>query len=545
MFQRPVKKSILVGSGQALLLGVLLVIGPELLVPPAQAQPTTCIPTLVSPEQGAVLDNGRSDQLNHIIWDFDWSDCEGATQYHLFVINVEAINPVIDNNAITPSSYHYASLGYIIDAFRENWSWNIRAMVEGQWGEWSPTKTFDVEPVNTDPPAFIVNAANDTDDGTCDATHCSLREAITAANTTAGSDTIAFSIPTSDPGYMTSTPLWWRIQPTSTLPTITDPVTIDGYTQPGASPNTNGPGLGSNAVLKIELDGTNAGAGPNAVGLGITAGNSVVRGLVINRFTGPGILLYIGGGNSIEGNFIGTDVVGASDIGNSGAGLAITDSSDNVVGGTSVVARNVISGNGSNGVFILSSFGPATDNQVQGNLIGTDAAGTVGLGNGLSGVLINSASNNTIGGSTTAARNVISGNNTHGVFISGSTGGTGNLVQGNFIGVQVDGVGPLGNSNHGVFITFNASGNVIGGTTSGLGNTIAYNDGDGVRVGIANANAVVSNSIYSNALGIDLVNGSFNGDVVTIDSSTIGVTPNDVVRSGSGNLNRGISGIAA
>jgi CSLREA domain-containing protein len=86
---------------------------------------------------------------------------------------------------------------------------------------------------------FTVTKTADTNDGTCDA-DCSLREAITAANTLAGTDTVAFNIPTSDPGYMTSTATW-RIQPTTALPTITDPVIIDGYTQPGASPNTNGP----------------------------------------------------------------------------------------------------------------------------------------------------------------------------------------------------------------------------------------------------------------------------------------------------------------
>ena len=89
----------------------------------------------------------------------------------------------------------------------------------------------------------------------------SLRQAILDANANPGKDTIAFNIPS--PGPHT-------IQPFSALPTITDPVIIDGYTQPGASPNTNGPGLGLNTVLMIELDGTSAGAGVN--GLRINAG---------------------------------------------------------------------------------------------------------------------------------------------------------------------------------------------------------------------------------------------------------------------------------
>ena len=83
---------------------------------------------------------------------------------------------------------------------------------------------------------------------------------------------------------------------------------IDGYTQDGASANTNPLASGSNAVLKIELDGTNAGA--SADGLHITAGGSTIKGLVINRFGANGIEMSTNGGNTIEGNFIGTDVTG-------------------------------------------------------------------------------------------------------------------------------------------------------------------------------------------------------------------------------------------
>ena len=129
------------------------------------------------------------------------------------------------------------------------------------------------------PADFTVNSKADTDDGSCDplsAGDCTLREAINAANANAGLETIAFEIPGAGPHTS---------QLGLGLPKITDPVIIDGYTQPGASPNTNGQGLGSNAVLKIELDGSNAGA--TATGLILLAGNSTVRGLVINRFLNP------------------------------------------------------------------------------------------------------------------------------------------------------------------------------------------------------------------------------------------------------------------
>ena len=128
---------------------------------------------------------------------------------------------------------------------------------------------------------FTVTNTNDSGVG-------SFRQAILNANANAnaspGLDTIAFNISGAGPH---------TIQPLSALPSITDPAVVDGYTQPGASANTNPPELGSNAVLNIELDGSMAAAGPHPPsvhGLVIVAGGSTVRGLVINRFvTGDGI----------------------------------------------------------------------------------------------------------------------------------------------------------------------------------------------------------------------------------------------------------------
>jgi CSLREA domain-containing protein len=352
---------------------------------------------------------------------------------------------------------------------------------------------------------FIVNSTNDVDDGTCDATHCSLREAINAANANSGTDTIAFNISGAGPH---------TIQPASALPTITDPVIIDGYTQPGASPNTNGPGLGLNTVLKIELDGTDAGAFIH--GLDITAGSSTVRGLVINRFgiDSHGISLHTNGGNVIEGNFIGTDVTGSVDLGNGQDGVNIGFAApNNIIGGTTSNARNLISGN-TNGVSISGSG--ATGNVVQGNLIGTDVTGTVALGN-LRGIWVSSALN-TIGGTTPGARNVISGNTGSSIFSRGiriyGAAATGNKVQGNFIGTDVTGTGDLGNLIDGVAISNGANNNAIGGTATAAGNIIAFNGGDGVFVETGTGNAILGNSIFSNdGLGIDL--------------GSDGITPND------------------
>src|SRR4051812_28613256 len=137
---------------------------------------------------------------------------------------------------------------------------------------------------------FTVNSTADTDDGACDAANCTLREAIQAANAAPGADIIRFIIGT---GVRT-------ISPTATLPTITDPVTIDGTTQPGFA--------GSPI---IEIEGSSAPNGSN--GLRISAGSSLITGLVINRFQpsfpasgGNGIELDTAGGNEIRGCYIGT-----------------------------------------------------------------------------------------------------------------------------------------------------------------------------------------------------------------------------------------------
>ena len=119
---------------------------------PATGTPTlSCPPSLVSPSEGVVLDNGRTDSQDDIVWYFDWSDCDGATRYNLYVIGATARVPIIDVT-VDISSYDYVNTGaYIIEANRFGWTWNVRALIGGEWGEWSETRGFDVEPVNTDP----------------------------------------------------------------------------------------------------------------------------------------------------------------------------------------------------------------------------------------------------------------------------------------------------------------------------------------------------------------------------------------------------------
>ena len=218
---------------------------------------------------------------------------------------------------------------------------------------------------------FTVNSTGDTGDatpdGTCDT--CTLREAIQEANQTADPDTIEFGI--SGTGVKT-------IKPTSALPTITQPVTIDGYTQPGSRKNDQA--VGTNAILKIELEGPNLGPFSGFHGLVISAPGSVVRGLVINRFrTG----IEAKGGVILEGNFIGTNPSGTQDLGNNQWGVTL-EGDDNQVGQGPRASRNLISGNEFDGILVSG----AQSAVVMNNLIGTTKDGKSPLGNEQDGVLV-------------------------------------------------------------------------------------------------------------------------------------------------------------
>ncbi|MEP6989070.1 MAG: hypothetical protein ABI970_25935, partial [Chloroflexota bacterium] len=299
----------------------------------------------------------------------------------------------------------------------------------------------------------------------------SLRQAILTSNLSVGVlDTISFNINGST-----------SITPLSPLPDITDPVIIDATTR------INFPN-----VPIVELNGSSAGVG--ADGLHITAGYTTVKGLSINRFKGDAIELAVNGNNVIQGNFLGTDVTGNSPQGND-VGIYINNTPNNQIGGTTPAARNTISGNIGEGIFIVGSG--ATGNLIQGNYIGTNVTGLHAVGNSWSGIYIYHAPNNIIGGTTATARNIISGNahdGGDGLVIDGS-GSTGNLVQGNYIGTAVTGTVAVPNQSNGLYI-YDASNNIIGGTGAGAGNVIASSyyhgvviDGSGVSATIATVQA--------------------------------------------------------
>jgi parallel beta-helix repeat protein len=306
----------------------------------------------------------------------------------------------------------------------------------------------------------------------------SLRQAILDANAANGLDTIVFQIPGA--GVHT-------IAPANALPSITDPVVMDGTTQPGFA-----------GTPLIELKGANAGLSTD--GLRLSAGNSTIRGLAINRFGGAGIHVQVPGGtNRIEGNFIGTDPTGTLSLGNGqsplqSGGVWIDTSSGNWIGGPYPTNRNLISGNSGSGLYLQNCSG----NTVQGNLIGTSVSGAAALGNSSSGISLYNAAGNQVGGTSAAARNIISGNGGSGVSLLG-LGTADNLVQGNYVGTDTSGSLAIPNAGDGVTVSA-APANTIGGTSAGAGNLLSGNSQGGVGLKIARAD---SNLVQGNFIGTD------------------------------------------
>jgi CSLREA domain-containing protein len=420
--------------------------------------------------------------------------------------------------------------------------------------------------------------------------NCTLRAAIEEANANTGPDTIAFNIPGA--GVHTITPMGSFAE--APLPPITDPVTIDGTSQPGYA-----------GKPVIELDGSNLPsltlfglwlASP-ASGFG-DSGGSTIRGLAINGFSGPAAaaVRIDSESNHIEGNYVGLNAAGIAKANSDG--IFFTDGgSGNTIGGTTLAARNVISGNTAGGVVFASDAG--TGNRVEGNFIGTNPAGTAaipngggvagptgfvggntiggtaaGAGNVISGnsgigvqlnstgegdlvqgnligtsadgtaaipngrgVYVGNGTNNTIGGTTAAARNVISGNSQVGITISGFFA-TGNQVEGNFIGTNAAGTAALPNASGGVLLLGGGGGTTIGGTAAGASNVISGNGGAGVTVGLSGfltGNYVQGNFIGTNATGTAAIPNTGPGVEVLVvgvgGGTTIGGTT-----AGAGNL---------
>ncbi len=413
---------------------------------------------------------------------------------------------------------------------------------------------------------FTVTNTNDSGAG-------SLRQAIIDANALAGADIITFNI-----GTGTQT-----INLSSVLPTITDQVTIDGTTQSGYV---------AGSFVPIILDGNNLSV--SGLTLGAGSSGSTIRGLVIRDFhnygieisvssmnntisnnfigrmnssgvnvageeNGYGIVvrstyntiggttstgnvlsgnsangLYIDGvRNTATGNIIGLNAAGTAALANTSHGVYVTaNGAGTVIGGTTATARNIISGNGQDGIVIDGANSQTMRGiSIQGNYIGTDINGTTAIGNTRFGVyLFQQASGVTIGGSVTGAGNLISGNSNTGIQVDN---GIYNTIQGNTIGLNTSG-SALGNANNGITLN-GAAYNQIGGTTALAANTIGASTNEGILVTGASAtgNTIQGNFIGTNSSGASgLGNGRFG---VWFASSASGNTLGGTA-AGAGNV---------
>ncbi len=272
---------------------------------------------------------------------------------------------------------------------------------------------------------------------------------------------------------------------------------------------------------------------------GNTIGGVVVgAGNVISGNGQSGIYLLTSGatGNFIEGNYIGVNASGTGAVGNAQDGVTIYGVAGNVVGGTAAGARNILSGNGAEGINILITG--ATSNTVLGNYIGTDVTGKLAIPNQGTGVVVNGVPGNTIGGTNAGAGNIISGNKQNGVWII-YAGASGNLVQGNFLGLDATGSNALPNTYDGITID-GAAGNMVGGTNGG--NVISGNSGNGVLLvdSGGGANFVQGNLIGTDYTGKKAVGNSQAGVYIAVPGNTIGDLTATLRNVISGNSQNGV-----
>ncbi len=350
----------------------------------------------------------------------------------------------------------------------------------------------------------------------------SLREAITAANNTAGGPhTINFNIGACG-GVCT-------ISPTSALPSITTAIIIDGWSQPGWV-----------SAPLIELNGTSAGA---TSGLTLSTSGNTVRGLIINRFTQNGVLINSGANNNtLHGNYIGTDNTGLVDQGNTLNGVRVTGSTGNQIGGSGTSQGNVISGNGSsattdrNGVRLDTG---ANNNTVEYNTIGLGVDGSTTLNNSRSGISIESSSANTV------RNNVISGNTYAGVFLSGATTSA-TVLTANTVGLNSAGNAIRANGTHGVYID-NAPDTQIGDGTVAGRNVLSGNNDAGVYITGASASGTLirGNYLGTNSTGTSaLKNAIYGVRIVSAGTVQVGSTGADEGNLLSGHDGSGGTGVS-
>lgn len=318
-----------------------------------------------------------------------------------------------------------------------------------------------------------IPAATFTVTNTNDAGVSSLRQAIMDANSNSGFDIVVFNISVGVQTINLLTP----------LPDISDPVSIDGTTQNGFSGNP-----------LIVLNGSNVSGTGDVYGLHITGGSSTIKGLVIVNFSNPapqGIRIDTNGGNTVQGCYVGVGANGTTRARNH-RGIVIT-SSDNLIGGATIQARNVISGNSFDNVSVV---GAGSNNRIEGNFIGTNGAGTASLNGGGNGIEVASTgSNNKVGGIVPGTGNLISGNGQGGI----RAGSLGTIIQGNLIGTDVTGTIRVPNATSGIFL--DALNSVVGGNTPAARNVIS---GNNVGISASPFNESSFPKIQGNYIGTDI-----------------------------------------
>jgi len=394
----------------------------------------------------------------------------------------------------------------------------FRARVLGAGGQFDASVRYHlrIEIIPFVEPVLIVNSANDLDDGTCNATHCSLREALNAVNAgTAGR--VQFSIPVTDAGYFDGV---WTIRPSSPLPTMTRRVRIEGRTQTANRGDTNPYGP------EIALDGSAAGAATSGIVISGTSSSSV-DGIAVCNFGAAGIRGETTTQLTVTGCYIGTTPAGDAAFRNQD-GIVVVGGHSPHIGGAASGEGNLISGNLHNGVH-LSGTAYAL---VYGNMIGLKRSGVnETLANGQDGVRLSGGAERCyIGGAGTGEGNVIAGNTSCGVDLDGADVEY-NKVLGNFIGTNATGTSGLGNGVDGVRI-LSGHHNQIGGADAGEGNTIASSRHRGVKIVGGDLNTVAGNRIGERA-GFALGNQE---DGIRLEGgasyNTIG--PSNIIRNSGG-----------
>lgn len=390
---------------------------------------------------------------------------------------------------------------------------------------------------------FTVTNLNDSGAG-------SLRDAIAAANTAGGASTITFAVS-------------GTISLASALPAISQSVTIDATTAPGAT-------AGGAPVVGLDFNGNG--------GLTFASGSdgSSLLGLAVGGASGNGITID-SSGVTIAGDYVGLTTAGTA-LGNAGSGIYVAStSSDNIIGynptAASGVVSNVISGNAGNGIVLNGS----SDNTLVNNYVGTDPTGTTAIANGASGILVtNGAANNLIGGTaytdtTTGAvnnptgsegtitpavivtpplGNLVSGNTGDGIVIS--DGANNNVLSGNFVGTTASGDAALGNGGDGIAIVDANNNSLIGCTALDnpfvFYNVVSGNGGNGLHITDSNDTTVQANFFGIGADNATTVGNALNGILVDGSSSNTqvgGVIPLGNVSAGNGENGIEVAGTAS